>query len=199
MDFKSAAIFGNYIAKEYAKDIFGILMNYKNISASEAASRLNLHIKTVQDFLEAMASLDIVSKVEVYEKKRPYYRYSLINQKIALEIDLAHLRSSVPPHDRLSVSIRERGGAGVRFNAARYDQAISSVVIWIGQGRSKKERKINLTEAQGKFLFNLPFPTAQPKTIGEIMKISGVDNLHIPEILDIVDLLVEYQVIDFHP
>jgi len=77
MDFKTAAILGTYISKSYAEDFFKLLVNYHDISASEAASRLGLHIRTAQDFLDAMASLGILEKVEVYEKKRPYFRYSL--------------------------------------------------------------------------------------------------------------------------
>ena len=50
MDFKKAALLGTYISKDYAEDVFKLLVNYKSISASEAASRLNLHIKTAQDF-----------------------------------------------------------------------------------------------------------------------------------------------------
>ena len=74
MNFKQAAILGSYISKDYAEDLFGLLANYRNISASEAASRLNLHIKTVQDFFEAMASLGILGKEAATESKRPYYR-----------------------------------------------------------------------------------------------------------------------------
>ena len=68
MDFKTAAKFGAYFSKDYAEEIFRLLVNYKDISASEAASRLNLHIQTAQDFLEAMTSLGIFSKKEVYQK-----------------------------------------------------------------------------------------------------------------------------------
>ena len=51
MDFKKAAILGSYISKDYAEDLFRLLVTYKDIPASEAASRLNMHIKTVQDTL----------------------------------------------------------------------------------------------------------------------------------------------------
>ncbi len=196
MDLESAAIFGNYISKEYAKDIFGILLTYQNISASEAASRLNLHIKTVQDFLEAMTHLGIITRKEVYEKKRPYFRYSLSDPKIKLEIDLNLLHSEALQKDRFSDRIREKSNSGARFTTARYDQYISSVVIWTGEGRSKKERRINLTEPQGRFLFNLPFPNARAKTIAEIMKNASVDSKHEAEILDIVNFLIEYGVIE---
>ena len=40
MDFKRAAKLGNYLSKDYAEDFFNLLVNYQDISASEAASRL---------------------------------------------------------------------------------------------------------------------------------------------------------------
>ena len=82
MNFKEAAKLGNYLAKDYAEDFFTLLVNYQNISASEAASRLGLHIRTAQDFLDAMVELDVLEKEEVYEKKRPYFRYSLKTQSM---------------------------------------------------------------------------------------------------------------------
>jgi len=72
----------------------------------------------------------------------------------------------------------------------------SSVVIWIGKGRDRKERKINLTITQGKFLYQLPFPTAEFLKIEKIMQKTGVDKIHSPEILDIVKLLEEVGVIE---
>ena len=71
MDFKQAAILGSFISKDYAEDLFRLLATYSSISVSEAASRLNLHIKTVQDFMEALFDLGILDREEVYEKKRP--------------------------------------------------------------------------------------------------------------------------------
>lgn len=195
MDFKTAAKLGSYISKDYAEDIFRLLTNYKDISASEAASRLNLHIQTVQDFLEAMASLSILEKKEVYEKKRPYFRYFLKKKKIVMEIDLASLLGKKQPEGKLSTKIQENKDSRARFTTSRYDPYFSSVVIWIGEGRDRKERKINLTIPQGKFLFQLPFPTAEFLTIAEIMKKTGVGKIHSPEILDIVELLEKYGVI----
>ena len=195
MDFKSSSKLGFYISKDYAEDFFRLLVNYKDISASEAASRLNLHIQTAQDFLEAMASLDILAKREVYEKKRPYFRYSLKKKKIVMEIDLASLLSEKQPEGKLSKKIRENQDAGARFTTARYDPYFSSVVIWIGEGREREEKKINLTIPQGKFLYKLPFPTAEFQAISHIMQEAGVDKAYSPEILDIVELLEKYGII----
>ena len=91
MTFKEISLLCNYISKDFAEAIFRLLASHHNISASEAASRLDLHIRTVQEFLEIMAEFHILKKEEVFEKKRPYFRYSLEKKKINILIDLDEL------------------------------------------------------------------------------------------------------------
>jgi transposase len=196
MDFKQAAILGSFISKDYAEDLFRLLATYSSISASEAASRLNLHIKTVQDFMEAMYDLGILDREEVYEKKRPYYRYTLKVNSILMELDLSCLIPKEISDDRTSLNIREKKNAGVRFTTSRDNQYISNVAIWTGQGRERTERKINLSIPQGRFLFHLPFPSAGFLSITEIMKKAEVGQANTSEILDIVDALIELEVIE---
>lgn len=196
MTFKEAAVLGSYLAKDYAEEFFKLLVNYRSISSSEAASRLNLHIKTAQDFLEAMTELRILEKEEVYEKKRPYNRYTLSVNKIDVVLDLEALRANKDPEDQSTISIREHKNAGVNFYTARNKQYFSSVTVWIGKGRERTERKISLTIPQGRFLFHLPFPTAYFESVASIMQKADVDESEISEILDIVYALVELQVIE---
>ena len=197
MDFKSVQRIANLLAKPFAKDILKLLVNYQDISASEAATRLDLHIKTAQDFLEELSALEITDKKEVYEKKRPYYRYELKKYQFSIDVDLSVLTDVSSVADtRLLMKIRERKNANAVFTVARGGDYISSVTIFIGEGRSKKERKISLTQAQGKFLYHLPFPTAQAVTIKAIIKQAGVGQNHQMEILDIAELLLEYNVIE---
>jgi DNA-binding MarR family transcriptional regulator len=196
MDFKQAAILGSYISKDYAEDLFRLLAAYSSISASEAASRLDLHIKTIQDFLEAMYDLGYLEREEVYEKKRPYFRYRLKGKKILMELDLSPLLPQEDIHDRTSLRIREKKNAGVRFTTSRDNQYISNIIIWTGQGRERTERRINLSIPQGKFLFLLPFPSADFQSIKKIMQKADVDTSHLSEILDIVDALIELGVIE---
>ncbi len=196
MDFKQAAILGSFISKDYAEDLFRLLATYTSISASEAASRLNLHIKTVQDFMEAMFDLGFLEREEVYEKKRPYYRYRIKVKKILMELDLVPLFPKENSDDRPSLKIREKKNAGVRFTTSRDNQYISNVAIWIGQGRDRTERRINLSIPQGKFLFHLPFPSADFQPVGEIMRKAEVDGSNLSEVLDIVDALIGFGVIE---
>lgn len=198
MDFRTATQYASLLSKGYAEDVFTLLVNYQAISASEVATRLNLHIKTAQDFLESLEQLGIVSKEEVLEKKRPYYRYILQKSHILIDIDLMQVKQE-PSHNSLSLPVREKENAGARFTVARSDDYITSVTIWTGEGRDREERKIKLTTPQGQFLYHLPFPKAIPLTISQIMHKAGVDESLAPEILDLVQLLEKYTVIESWP
>lgn len=196
MDFKKAAKLGALLSKDYAEDLFSLLMTYNSISSSEAASRLNLHIRTVQDFFEGMNEMGIVAKEEVFEKKRPYFRYSLQEQHIKIDLDLKKLFDIDQPQGLLSMKIREMADARVRFSVSRDGQSISNVFIWMGNGRESKERKINLSMPQGRFLFYLPFPSAETESVKDIMNKAGVEEMNSSEILDIVNVLIQYNVIE---
>ncbi len=195
MDFRTAAKLGSLLAKDYAEDIFELLVNYRAISASEVATRLDLHVKTAQDFLEGLVELELLTKEEILEKKRPYFRYILKQEHIALDIDLKQVKRD-PSTNNLTQRIRERENAGARFSVARSDDYITSVTIWTGEGREREERKLKLTTPQGRFLFHLPFPKAGALTVVEIMHKAKVETELAPEILDLVQLLEKYHVIE---
>jgi hypothetical protein len=176
--------------------MFRLLVTYRSLSASEAASRLNLHVQTAQSFLESLESLGILEKQESREKSRPYYRFLLKTDRITLDLDLAALVEEEDPSPGVSRRIRERKGAGARFVTARRGNAISSVAVWTGRGRSREERKLNLTDAQGAFLFHLPFPGAEPQSVADIMHRAGIEASVAPEIVDIVERLETLGVIE---
>ncbi len=197
MDFKEAARLGSCLSKDYAEDLFRLLATYESISASEAASRVNIHIKTTQDFLEDLFGLGLLYREEVYEGKRPYFRYRLKVKQLSFEIDLEPYSQDEPVTDaRLKLKIREKKNSGVRFTTSRSNDYISNFVIWIGEGRNRTERKINLSLPQGKFLFHLPFPTADFLSVKDIMKKGAIDNANTPEIIDIVNVMIEFGVIE---
>jgi len=197
VNFKDAAKLGSCLSKDYAEDLFRLLATYESISASEAASRVNIHIKTTQDFLEDLYGLGILDREEVYEGKRPYFRYRLKVKQLSIQINLEPFSGDEPVTDtRLKLKIREKRNTGVRFATSRSNDYISNVVIWVGDGRDRTERKINLSLPQGKFLFHLPFPTADFLQIKDIMMKAGIDDANTPEIVDIVNVMIEFGVIE---
>lgn len=195
MDYKTAAQLSAYLAKDYAEEFFRLLVNYQDISASEAASRLSLHIRTAQDFLDGLAELGIVNKTEVHEKKRPYFRYTLATQEIKVNVDLNEFAKD-DPGEGLARLVREKKDTGANFSVARSGDCFSSVTIWEGEGRERKVHKISLTTPQGKFLFHLPFPKSRPMTIADVMEKAGVAPEYSSEIQNIVDELGDRGVIE---
>ena len=190
-----AARIGAIIAKDYSEDLFKLLVNYQDISASEAASRLSLHIRTAQDFLDNLADLEIVKKTEVFEKKRPYFRYNLAKTKLNISVDLSVYKKE-NPGEGLSRLVREKAENDANFTLARAGDEFSSVTIWEGTGRDRQEKKISLTSPQGKFLFHLPFPKSRPSSIAAILEKANLGDEYAGEIQNIVDELIRLEVIE---
>ena len=195
-DFPTAARLAALLAKSFAEDFLRLLVVYRDISASEAASRLDLHIKTAQDFLEELHALGIAGREEVYERKRPYFRYGLLQRKIAIELDLTSLQNNGLSAQQLDMKIREQKDAGALFATANNAPALSAVSVFTGEGRKRKERRISLTSAQGRFLYHLPFPNAAFLSIQEILQKAGIEMDYLAEILDIVNILTQLGVIE---
>ena len=195
MDFEKLSRLGSLLSKDYSRECLGLLVSYRDISSSEAASRLGLHIKTAQDFLDGLHSLGIVSKIEVHESKRPYFRYSLERDRIEFEFDLASL-SGESGGNSLESRIRERKASGALFKTSARGDFITTVTYFTGSGRKKREKTLNLTMAQGSFLFHLPFPTEPPVATAEILRKAGVDESYASEILDLLGFLEHRGIIE---
>ncbi len=195
MTFEQISKLAFFLAKDYAKDIFKMLQIYPDVSASEAASRLDTHIKTAQDFLEGLFEAGILSREEVYEKKRPYFRYTLATSEIKINFKFDELLEGSQIADT-SKLIKEKKETGAIFTSSNRTSILSSIKIFTGKGRDKKERKISLSENQGKFLFFLPFPTEKPASIQSILDKAGLSGSNLHEINDIIRLLTGYDIIE---
>jgi len=196
MDFKKISRLGSLLSKDYAEDCFKLLITYQDISASEAASRLDLHIKTAQDFLEGLEEQGVISKKEVYEKKRPYNRYSLEKRTLDIRVDLTAFSQENAIKDKLKWKIREKKHSGAMFKTASNSNRIASVHFFLGKGRDRRERTLNMTNSQGIFLYHLPFPTEPHLEVEEIVKRAQISHSFIPEIVDILDVLQTNKLIE---
>lgn len=196
MKFEDLSHLSSFLSKDYASEFFRLLQIYPTLSASEAAARLSLHIKTAQDFLEGLEKAGILGRKEIYERKRPYFRYYLKQKRIRIDCDLEALNTN-ENKETLKNKINEKKNGPAIFTSSTKSQALSSVTLITGDGRNKKERKINLTENQGRFLFFLPFPTEPPKTIVSLLKKAKVPEEGFNEVLDIIGVLRDHKVINF--
>ncbi|MBN2281494.1 MAG: hypothetical protein JXQ65_13010 [Candidatus Marinimicrobia bacterium] len=194
MNFTDIQKLSGLLAKSFAEDFLKLLVNYQTISASEAASRLNLHIKTVQDFLEGLCEVGYLSKEEIIDKKRPYFRYQLVKQAIEINFDINSLIDD--RNELLEMKIREQNNSNCLFNVSPKTNEIASITFFVGEGRAKKERKIQLTKNQSKFLFHLPFPTAVPKKVLSIIEENHIEKESTQEIFDLLLILKDNGVIE---
>jgi hypothetical protein len=190
------AMLGTLLSREYGTALLRLLLVYDDISASEAAARLNLHIKTAQDALESLASLGVAERQEVTDGKRPHFRYRLGAGHVRTDLAIEDMAAPIPGEISMQSHVRERRHAGAQFVMAAGESRIASLSVWTGERRSRKERRIALTTAQGRFLYHLPFPTAAPMRVSDIMTAAGVSSGRLPEILDMLGLLVELDVVE---
>lgn len=196
MDFNQASNIASLLAKSFSKDFLRLLVTHKDISASEAASRLDLHIRTAQDFLEGLFSEGIVTRNEVIEGKRPYFRYSLLQRNIKIDLNLDEIHNYDPENSIKDHKIREKKNNGAIFSTPNNQDFISSITLFTGEGRRRKERKISLTKTQGRFLFHLPFPNSDHLGISGIMKKAGLQEDTLFEILDLIEELIHFGIIE---
>lgn len=196
--FEKSQRLASFLAKDYCGRFLTLLIKYRDVSASEAASRLDIHVKTAQDFLEGLFDAGILKRREAVEGKRPYYRYSLKEKTIRIFFDLDDLYNPSHVQSVPSWRVKERKNSGALFKEGRGEK-ISSVTVFEGRGRSRRERRYNLTDCQGRFLFHLPFPTEPPSPLMEILKKASLQEGCFPEIMDLVDILSRHNIIEKKP
>jgi len=92
--------------------------------------------------------------------------------------------------------IKEKKNANCVFKTSPKTGALATVIFYSGEGRDQQERKINLTDNQGKFLFFLPFPMEEPQSIQNLFERSNIDKSFQEEVLDIVNYLSEHDIIE---
>ena len=196
MNIETFTALATLFSRSFATGLSALLVDYSDISASEAASRLDLHIKTVQDWLEGMFELGILKRHEVSEGKRPYFRYSLNNLDLDIHLNLSSLSSLNKTKHLETARIREKKNANTQFSTSARTSQITSISVFTGRGRNKKERKLNLNPRQGTFIYHLPFPTAEHEPVRHIMQKAGLRAEHMGEIADIVSLLIDLGVVE---
>ena len=94
------------------------------------------------------------------------------------------------------LDIKEKKNTNCVFKTSPKTGALSTVIFFSGKGRDREERKISLTENQGKFLYYLPFPTEEPKSIQSLLERASIDESYIDEIMDMVNFLIEHTIIE---
>ena len=194
--FAEAARASVVLSRSFGEDLFRLLALYTDISASEAASRLTLHIKTVQDALEDLHDLGICERREAQEGRRPYFSYRLVTREVRISVNLRALKDEGPIREAMRWRIREKSGTGVVFTSSRKETVVAAVAMFSGSGREREVRTLQLTETQGRVLYHLPLPAEAPMSVRDIIRKAGLRVSHQTEIADMLLILHEQHVLD---
>ena len=120
----------------------------------------------------------------------------LVQTKIQIDLDLNELFRTEVKDNLGKERIREKKNNGAIFSTPNNQDYISSITLFTGEGRRRKERKISLTKQQGRFLFHLPFPNSDHSRMDDIMKKAELPKEDSLEILDLIDELINFGIIE---
>ena len=133
-------------------------------NASAIASALNIHPVTVQRPLETLAKYGFVSVEERRSVGRPSRNYTYVGG--ALTLDLDKLFADFSLKDRV---VRESGHPEISFSYDVDRETVGAVLVG-----GKGGRKIKLDSYAGRFLWLVPPPDSEGKTVDEIGREAGV-------------------------
>ena len=190
------------LGKEHTLPILEILHVRGWRSASEVAAEISVHISTAQSYLEALKALGLVAS-----RNRPgrkgQVEYSLPDGAIQVHLDIGHIIQEKGRHameKAETLLIREKKGANVSYEWDEAQKRIITVNIMKRSkafGRVGVARSIKLSMAEGRFLWNLPQSTEDPKTVAQIAEESSVSNpFDMVRIIDLVDMLSMEKILD---
>jgi predicted transcriptional regulator len=133
-------------------------------NASAIAAALNIHPVTVQRPLETLAKYGFVSVEERRSVGRPSHNYTYLGG--SLTIDLDKLFSDFALKDRL---VRESGHPDISFSYDVDRETVGAVLVG-----GKSGRKIKLDSYAGRFLWLVPPPDSEGKTVEQIGREAGL-------------------------
>lgn len=135
-----------------------------NVNASSISSNLNIHIITVQRYLEVLEKYGFVSSREKRGIGRPSKTYTFLGGKFTLDID-----ELLKEYSLRSQKIREKENSTISYNYDIDNERIKQVIIG-----GRKGTKVELEDKSGKFLWMLPPPDSEGESIEKLASQSGM-------------------------
>ncbi|WP_455391549.1 hypothetical protein [[Eubacterium] cellulosolvens] len=181
------------LGKEHSIAILEELFICPWSSASEIAQELSIHIATAVKYLEEFRAGKIVEARVRKTKAREALEYKLTNPDINLNLNITQIvseKAEAAYEEAKKTLVKENVKIKTNYEWNEEQQKILRINI-LKKGsfgrRVEVEKSIILTELEGKFFWNLPYASEQPKPVTEICKKSGIDKK--PDILKIMEFI----------
>ena len=168
------------LGKEHTLTILTHLYQEPHSTASEVAGVLGIHIATAQKYLEASEKAGILVSRDRPSKPRTAKEYSLVSPRISIEIDIEALAGAVEgagggTPDLGEIMVREKARSDVAYEWDDAGQRITAILFFRKGMRRRMERKVVLSQEEGRFLWNVPFQSESFRSVAEIMKNAGLE------------------------
>ena len=191
------------LGKEHSIAILEELFISPWSSASEIAQELSIHIATAVKYLEEFRVGKIVEARVRKTKAREAFEYKITNPDINLNLNISNTvleKADLAFEQSKKTLIKENVNKKLNYEWNEEQQKIIRINILrdgsLGR-RVEVKKSIVLTNLEGRFIWNLPYASEQPKQVIEICKRSGIDKkTDIMKIMEFIKMLQNDEILE---
>jgi predicted transcriptional regulator len=165
------------LGSDHIFEIIDFLRKTPDKNASFIASKLNIHIVTVQRVLDTLEKYGFVRSSEKRGIGRPSKTFTYLGGEFKVNLD--GLLSDYALKDKL---VRESGNSDISFSYDVDKEIVNAVLIG-----GKKGEKVKLDPKTGRFLWLVPPPDSQGDPISQISSEAGLS------LIDAIKFCLEMQ------
>ena len=187
-DLKEAREVMTALAREYCIDLLRELHGTGWSTASEVARNLGIHVATAMRKLSELETLQLLEKRVRAGSDLVEYRPVSARVEIVLDFEA---EAKAAKRDARSVAksilVRERPNRKVVLEADERAEVVRRVVFVKTVRLRTTAQVMELTEAEGRFLWHLPFASEQAASVAEVCRRAKIENpIHVSKLLDFV-------------
>jgi len=176
------------LAREYSVDLLRELHGSGWSTASEVARNLGIHVATAMRKLSELEALGLLEKRVREGTDLVEYRSVSARVEIVLDFDG---EAKAAARDAWSVAksilVRERPNRKVVLEADERAEVVRRIVFVKTVRLRTTAQVMELTEAEGRFLWHLPFASQDAASVAEVCRRGKIENpIHVSNLLDFV-------------
>jgi len=176
------------LAREYSVDLLRELHGTGWSTASEVARNLGIHVATAMRKLSELEALGLLEKRVRAGTDLVEYRSVSARVEIVLDFDG---EAKAAARDAWSVAksilVRERPNRKVVLEADERAEVVRRIVFVKTVRLRTTAQVMELTEAEGRFLWHLPFASQDAASVAEVCRRGKIENpIHVSNLLDFV-------------
>ena len=176
------------LAREYSVDLLRELHGTGWSTASEVARNLGIHVATAMRKLSELEALGLLEKR--VREGTDLVEYRPVGGRVEIVLDFDG-EAKAAARDAWSVAkrilVRERPNRKVVLEADERAEVVRRIVFVKTVRLRTTAQVMELTEAEGRFLWHLPFASQDAASVAEVCRRGKIENpIHVSKLLDFV-------------